>query len=144
MSGRNDKAIPSANVRVDVARLVSMKKAAEVAAAKRERTSAAGDWPGDEQFASKYPSVYAMLAASLVDLDCDPGATLNVWLSPNGWVCCFSPRWLGVKCFRSADTLEGLLESLEEFLNDEEPDWRSETGSRKAKPAKRPRTSKPR
>lgn len=138
-----DKAIPGANVRVDVKRLVSMKKQAEQAQRKAAKANETGDWTGDEQFSTMYPNVYALMAASLVDLDCDPGATLNLWLSPNGWVCCFSPRWMGLKTFQGAETLEGVFEALEAFLSEEEPDWRTETGKRRPKAKAKPKTSKP-
>ena len=125
-----NRAEKPANVRVDVGRLVSLKKAAEAAAKKSAANGQQGDWRGDEQFASRYPNLYAILAASLVDLDCDPGATLTMWLSPDGWFAVLSPRWMGLKAFRSAPTLEGLLEALESFLSDPEPDWRSDEGRR--------------
>jgi len=138
-----NKAISGANVRVDVARLVSMKKQAEAAAARSARMLSTADWAGDAMFSSAYPNLYALLAASLVDLDCDPGATLNIWLSPDGWVACLSPRWMGLKTFQASPTLEGLFEALEAFLTQEEPDWRSETGKRRPRAKAKSKGHKP-
>lgn len=123
--------------KVDVGALVAFKKQAEAAAAKRQRPGGAAEWQGDPEFSDKYPNTWTLFAASLVDLDCDPGTTMSVWVNGDGWFCCFSPRWTGLKTFQRSDTFMGLIGALEAFLSDEDPDWRTEDGKRRSKQRKK-------
>lgn len=118
---------------VDTKRLMALAKQASDGRSAARANEAKAKWVGDLEFGRMYPNLYAMLAAGLVDKECDPGTTLTIWLNPEGWVGVLNPRWMKLKAFKAASSLEGLLRSLETFLEAEEPDWREDDGRRRSR-----------
>lgn len=130
--------------RVNVRKIAADVKARAEAARALRSAEPEKDWSGDPAMAKQYPLVHSILLSSLLDPECDPGATFFLMPTSDGWLGILTLRWLELKCFRTADTLEGVWQALESFLAEPEPNWRSEDGKRRQKPRKPKHQGKPR
>lgn len=78
----------------------------------------------------RYPHVHSVLMAGALHEGVDRGAAINVWEQDGKLTACLTLRWLGRKCFYTAETWEGLWEGLERAIGDPGTVWRSDDGKR--------------
>jgi len=86
--------------------------------------TAVGQAAADPAFEKRLPTLFAFMTAVVEDGKPREPSSLTVFTQDGQWKCVLNEKETGLQLWRTAETFEKLLGSLEKALTSGNPDWR--------------------